>query len=200
MNRSTSIDKMTDKDLVSAFQSGDKSVFDAIVLKHQDLIFGLCCRILDDHHDAEEIAQETFVRAYEGLAKFRSESSLSTWLYRISVNLCKNKMGSLFNRMRHKFLPLHGDGADKDEDGPGARLGTDKFSPDLLLERKEVAELVSSAIARLPPDQKVVIVLADMEGRPYEEIAEILGEKIGTVKSRLNRAREILKTELKEVF
>jgi RNA polymerase sigma-70 factor, ECF subfamily len=200
MIRNTSDEEMTDLDLVAAFQAGDKSVFNAIVLKHQDLIFGLCCRILDDSHDAEEIAQETFVRAYEGLDKFRSESRLSTWLYRIAVNLCKNRIGSLVNRMKHRILPLMGDGHDQEVHGPGVILGTEKHSPSVLVERKEVQALVSAAIARLPPAHKVVVVLADMEGRSYEEIAEMLGEKIGTVKSRLNRAREILKTDLREVL
>ena len=197
MNSSTTDEARIDRERVAAFQSGDRSVFDAIVITHQDMIFGLCCRILDDRNDAEEVAQETFVRAFEALDTFRSESALSTWLYRIAVNLCKNHIESLHNRMKRKFVRIADDGARREEDGPGVVLGSEVHSPAVLAERREVSDVVASAINRLRPDQKIVVILADMEGRPYEEIAQMIGEKIGTVRSRLNRAREFLKSELR---
>lgn len=200
MSKAYSKDALTDEDLIRLFQEGTESAFDEIVLRYQDSIFGLCVRVIRNAEDAEDVAQETFVRAFKALASFRGDSSLSTWLYRIAINLCKNRLGSLEFRLKNRSVRLAEDGHDEANDGYAVKVGTDSFSPESLTERKQVYSKIMDAIGSLDVGQQLVVILADMESRSYEEIAEMTGERIGTVRSRLSRAREILKKKLKEVY
>jgi len=188
-----------DAALVRAFQAGNKASFDELVLRHKDRLFNLCFRFLGDYQEANDSAQEVFVKIYRSLKRFRLESAFSTWLYRIAVNTCKNKLRSSEYRRKKKMVHL---------DNPGTVEGKthvlemrdDTQSPLLELERKERLNLIRRAIDSLPPAQKMVVVLRDLEELSYEDIANITGYSLGTVKSRLSRARLDLRKKLVKVI
>lgn len=177
-----------DSALVKAFQAGEKAAFDRLVLKHKDRLFNLCYWFLGDYQEANDSAQEAFIRAYRSLNKFRSESTFSTWLYRIAVNTCKNRLKSLEYRLRKKMVWLDGPGKSEGSNPP-IDIEDEFHSPVIELERKERMALIRKALDSLPSEQKTVVVLRDIDGLSYEEIASIAGLNLGTVKSRLARAR-----------
>jgi len=185
--------------LVKDFQAGNRTSFDELVLRHKDRVFNVCYKFLGDYQEANDSAQETFVKVYRSLRRFRFEATFSTWLYRIAVNTCKNKLTSLEHRHRKKMVRL---------DNPGESEGTaytieisdENQSPLIELERKERLSLIQKAIESLPIEQKTVVVLRDIEGVSYEDIAHITGERLGTVKSRLARARLELREKLRGVI
>lgn len=185
--------------LVKDFQAGNKASFDELVLRHKDRVFNVCYKFLGDYQEADDSAQETFVKAYRSLRRFRFEATFSTWLYRIAVNTCKNKLTSLEHRHRKKMVRL---------DNPGESEGTahtieisdESQSPLIELEKKERLSLIQKAIESLPIEQKTVVVLRDIEGVSYEDIAHITGGRLGTVKSRLARARLELREKLRGVI
>jgi RNA polymerase sigma-70 factor (ECF subfamily) len=186
------VDPSDDEDRahVAQFLKGAEEGFNRLVLKHKDRIYTLCLRMLNDPDEADDAAQETFVRVFHGLKGFRMESKFSTWVYRIAVNACKNKMDSKAWKDRKANASL--EAADLEE-------GHSSPTPAQELEAKGRKALIEEAIARLPEDQRVLVVLRDVEGRPYEEIAENLSLNPGTLKSRLNRARSQLQEWLKEL-
>lgn len=185
-----------DADLVRGFQGGDESAFDALVLRHKDRVFRLCYRILGDYDEANDSAQEVFVRAYRAMRGFRGDAAFSTWLYRIAWNACANKVGSAGYLRRGRMVRLDQPSGD-DGDGPPREVRDGAPSPAEALDRKERALRVREAIGSLPEDQRAAVVLRDMEGLPYGEIAEIAGCGVGTVKSRLSRGRDRLKELLR---
>ncbi|MFH0839840.1 MAG: sigma-70 family RNA polymerase sigma factor [Candidatus Omnitrophota bacterium] len=185
-----------DSALVSAFQRGDKSAFDRLVLKYKDMVFNLCYRFLGNREEADDCAQETFIKVYRSLKNFRLESAFSTWLYRIAVNTCKNKITSLEYRHRKNTIALNAER--KSEDGfYTLEIKDGSLSPKEILEKKEKDMLLQRAIDSLPEDQKAIVVLRDIEGLSYGEISEIGGYKLGTVKSKLARARQALAKKLR---
>lgn len=187
-----------DEALVTAFQDGNKKAFDELVLKHQDRVFNLCYRLLGDYQEANDSAQETFVRVYQSLNKFRKESKFSTWLYRIAVNTCKNRLKSLEYRFGKKMVRF--DNPQSAEDGPPSmEIRDEAISPFAELEKKEKLKTIHKAIESLPAAKKTVVILRDVEGLSYEEIAGITGYNLGTVKSKLARARSDLREKLKGV-
>jgi RNA polymerase sigma-70 factor (ECF subfamily) len=157
----------------------------------------LCHKFLGDYQDANDSAQETFVKAYRALHRFRFESAFSTWLYRIAVNTCKNKLKSSEYRHRKKTVTLENPGV---SEGGSIEIGDETRSPVAELERKESLVLIHKAIESLPTAQRVVVVLRDIEGLPYEEIARVTGHSLGTVKSKLSRARLDLRKKLRGVI
>jgi RNA polymerase sigma-70 factor (ECF subfamily) len=182
--------------LIKAFQKGDKKAFDELVIKHKDRIFNLCYRFLGDYEEANDSAQEAFVKAYASLNTFRLESAFSTWLYRIAVNTCKNKLGSAAYRAKRKTVSLDNPG--KNEDGPlPVEIQNGTPSPLARMEEKEKMALVQKALDTLPTEFKMVVTLRDVEGLSYEDIAEITGLHLGTVKSRIARARTELRNKLR---
>ena len=184
-----------DNELITSFNAGSKRAFDSLVLKYQDRIFNLCYRFLGDHEEADDSAQETFIKVYRSLKKFRFESEFSTWLYRIAVNTCKNKLSSQKYRRDRRMVRLD-NGRER-----AAHINTisDKTgSPENNLEKKEREILIQKAIKSLPDDFKSVVVLRDVEGLSYEMTARITGYNIGTVKSKLSRARERLRKKLED--
>ena len=177
---------------IREFQSGQEQGFNRLVLRHKDRVYGLCLRLLAGNAlDAEDAAQESFVKAYHGLRAFRMEAKFSSWMYRIAVNACKNRLASSAYResQRHRDLEA------ADQDGAPSSP-----SPAQVLDAKGKREMIEAAIARLPEEQRTLIVLRDVEGRSYEEIAETTGLNPGTVKSRLNRGRGQLREWLKDCF
>jgi len=187
-----------DTALVRSFQAGDKAVFDKLVLKHKDRIFNLCFRFLGDYQEANDSAQEVFVKAYRSLKGFRFESAFGTWLYRIAVNTCKNKVKSLDYRYTKKTVHLDNPGAI--QDAHALEIRDETPSPLAALETKERMKLIQRAIESLPPEQKTVVILRDIQGLPYDDIADITGYGLGTVKSRLSRARLELRRKLIKVL
>lgn len=189
----------TDVKLIREFQSGNRAAFDQLVIKYKDRLFNLCFWFLGDFQDANDSAQDTFLKVLRSLNKFRFESSFSTWLYRIAVNTCKNKLKSSENIKKSKTVSYNGN-PDKTEINASIELKNKSFTPVDELEKKERYELIKTAMNELPPDQKAVIMLRDMEGFTYDEIARITGHRIGTVKSRLSRARWAMRAKLKRML
>lgn len=182
-----------DEILVRAFQAGDGSAFDALVVKYKDKVYTMCFYLLGDVHEANDQAQETFLKVFRSLPAFRHESAFSTWLHRITVNTCTNRLKSISFRIRKMMVSL---------DAPGEAGNAFLQIPDgsLLqngeLEKREKMAAVKKALERLSPDHRTMIILRDMEGLPYEEIARITELDLGTVKSRIARARQELRARL----
>jgi RNA polymerase sigma-70 factor, ECF subfamily len=186
---------MDDTSLVKAFQKGDIAAFDQLVLRHKDKVHGICNWFINDEQDANDVAQDVFIKVYKGVKRFRFESSFSTWLYRITVNTCKNKIRSLEYRIRKRFRRIkHANGSAGNN--PSLDVAEESLSPLIQLEKKERTRLIRQAIDTLSQEKKSVIILRDIEGFSYEEIAEIAGITLGTVKSRLARARNDLRKKL----
>ncbi len=181
--------------LIRAFQAGDQTAFDGLVLRHKDGLFNLIYWLLGDYEEANDCAQDVFIKVYKGLKRFRFESAFATWLYRIAVNTCKNRFKSAAYRWQKKRVPL--ENPEGSEDG-NPRLAVRNGAPSPLheLERKERARMVHDAIRALPEEQGTMIVLRDIQGQSYQEIAAITGLNLGTVKSRLARGRLELKQRL----
>ena len=188
-----------DAALIRAFQEGNKAAFDKLVLNHKDRLFNLCYRLLGDYEEANDSAQETFIKVYRGLKKFRFESGFSTWLYRIAVNTCKNKLKSSAYRRKSKMVPLDNPVL-ANRSQPSREIQDESTSPAMELEKKERMRVIQEAIDALSPEQKQVVTLRDIEGFSYEEVAEITGFNLGTVKSRIARARQDLRKKLRSVI
>lgn len=169
--------------------------FDTLVDRYEKPIFNLIYRLVGDREEAADLAQETFVAAYRSLAGFRGESSVYTWLYRIAVNKCKNKFKQDDRRREYEGLSL-----DTDVEGADDRIGGRHFAaldaPDAALERKELKQRIEQAICQLPPDYRIVAVLRDLHGLPYEDIAKAADLSIDVVRTRLARARGMLRRKL----
>jgi RNA polymerase sigma-70 factor, ECF subfamily len=182
-----------DEILVRAFQAGDGSAFDALVMKYKDKVYTMCFYLLGDIHEANDQSQETFLKVFRSLHAFRLEAAFSTWLHRITVNTCTNRLKSISFRIRRMTVSL-----DSPEEAGFALL--QKPDGSLLqngeLEKREKMLAVKKALDRLSPDHRTMIILRDMEGLPYEEIARITELDPGTVKSRIARARQELRARL----
>jgi RNA polymerase sigma-70 factor (ECF subfamily) len=185
-----------DSSLVRAFQRGDRAAFDRLVMKHKDKLFNMCYWFLGDYHEANEAAQEIFIKVFRSLNKFRFESAFFTWFYRIAVNTCRNRLESSAYRQRKAMVSLNNPGSPND-DHAALQIADETRTPIAELERKERRTLVRKAIDSLPPDQKAVVTLRDIEGLSYDEISHITGLNLGTVKSRLARARLDLTNRLR---
>ena len=190
---------LDDSALIRAFQAGDSGVFDELVHRHKDRVFNLCYRFLGDHQEANDSAQEIFIKVYRSLKKFRFKSSFSTWLYRIAVNTCKNRVKSLEYRFKKRMKRL-----DNQEIATGGNpcdeLVDESQSPMLELEKKERSRIIQQAINSLPETKRTIILLRDIEGLTYDEIADVTELNLGTVKSKLARARSDLRDKLRGVI
>lgn len=186
-----------DRAIIEAFQSEhNKDAFDKLVVKYQNMVFNLCYRFMGNCEDASDCAQDTFVKVYRALEYFRFDSEFSTWLYRIAVNTCKNKLSSLayrFSKIMVRIDKLRG----VTGDDPPVEIKDESRSPEAEFEKTEKSKLIQKAIDSLPEEQKIVVVLRDIEGLSYDDISEITGYNLGTVKSKLYRAREVLRNKLK---
>jgi len=183
-----------DVELINAFKAGEKSAFDELVLNHKDKVFNLCYWFVGDYQDANDLAQDVFFKAFKALKNFRFESTFSTWIYRITVNTCKNRLNSLQYRLKKKFIHFNNTAA---KSNPGVEIVDESSSPEIELVRKEKSRLIQTAINSLSVEKKVVVVLRDIEGLSYEEISSATGFNLGTVKSKLARARRDLREKLK---
>jgi len=183
-----------DAELLEASRGGDSEAFGALVLRHQDRLYQLAYRLSGNEAEAWEIAQESFLKAYRALASFRGESAFFTWIYRIALNEHRSRQRFRAVRPRERSLEAAGRGnAEEERAGLKDQLASDGPDPSEEAGRAERKALVEQALARMEEEQRAIIVLRDIDGRDYEEIAEILGCPRGTVKSRLHRARLSLK-------
>lgn len=182
---------------VLAWQSGDRDALDALVLRHKDRIYNLCTRLLGDPAEAEECAQETFVKVFRSLKGFRMESSFSTWITTIAVNTCRNRRASSEFRFWRRVLRLGPVPEAEEDDGPVLMdIADDAPSPLTRMADHERDAAVQAAVASLPMDQRTVIVLRYVEELSYDEICRITGYNPGTLKSKLARARMRLHEKL----
>ncbi len=189
-----------DAALVERVQRGDQRAFEMLVVKYQRRIERLIARMVRDVDLVEDIAQETFIRAYRALPNFRGDSAFYTWLYRIAVNTAKR---ALIGLKRNPLLTEAAMGGSSDEDGEGARVDsdlTDGETPESILASRQVAEAVNEAIAALSDDLRQAITLREIEGLSYEDISEMMNCPIGTVRSRIFRAREFIASRLRPLL
>jgi RNA polymerase sigma-70 factor, ECF subfamily len=189
-------DRDIDQQLVERVQRGDKAAFDLLVSKYQRKIFRLLSRLIRDQAEIEDIAQEAFIKAYRALPNFRGDSAFYTWLYRIAINTAKNH---LVSKGRRAPTTTEADIEEAETFDHGDHL-RDLNTPESMLVTKQVGEAVNRAIDELPEDLRTAIVLREIEGLSYEEIAESMSCPIGTVRSRIFRAREAIAQELKPVL
>lgn len=186
----------SDLSLVRRAQAGDKGAFDALVLKYQHKVVKLVSRYVRDLAEAEDIAQDAFIKAYRALPQFRGDSAFYTWLYRIAINTAKNAVVSRDRNPVDYRLDLQ-DSEDSHE--MHGRL-KDSETPEALVLTDEIRAIVNGAIDALPEDLRTAIVLRELEGLSYEEIAATMQCPVGTVRSRIFRAREAIDRRLREVF
>jgi len=185
----------TDQQLVERVKRGDKTAFDLLVLKYQQRIVNLVSRFVRNPSDAQDVTQEAFIKAYRAMPNFRGESAFYTWMYRIAVNTAKNYLAVQTRR------PV---AAEQDiseiEQIEGNTALRDQATPEHLLLRDEIQETVINAIEKLPDDLKVAITLREVEGLSYDDIATAMDCPIGTVRSRIFRAREAIDHELEPLL
>lgn len=178
--------------LIQRCLAGDETAHAALVLDHHRLVLGLATHLLGDREEALDLSQEVFLRVFRTLHRFRGQSSLRTWIFRIVVNQVRNRQRWWRRRARSNQVSLDEHVRDHGE----MVLGADASTPDRELNRKELGARLRAAIQRLPFEQRTALVLREIEGMRYEEIAYSLGLPVGTVKSRLTRARQALRAEL----
>ncbi len=184
----------TDSQWVRRVQAGDVNAFEPLVERHQKAIYNLLYRWLGDYDEAADVAQEVFLAAFRAIAQFRGEAKFSTWLYQIAINHARNRRKQLAAK-RPNLAPLDGDEAQEDGD-PIARLPHPAPDAAQLMEQEECARQIQLGLDQLPSDDALIIVLHDLQGKSYDEIAELLQIPLGTMKSRLHRARQALKIQL----
>ncbi len=186
-----------DMDLIARFLEGDQKAFTSLVIKYQHKVHNLCFRVLGDKHEAQDMAQEVFLTVHKSLKNFRGDSMFSTWIFRVTVNHCKNRLKYLGRR--NYFGSISMDQPQEIKDGEVYFEFEDESpSPEDIIGGQEIQTVVQAAIAELDEDHRVCIVLRDIQDLSYEEIAEVLKIKVGTVKSRIHRARMELKKILEE--
>lgn len=188
----------TDLVLVERTRSGDREAFGLLVEKYQRRLLRLVMRFVRDPAEAEDVTQEAFVKAYRALANFRGESAFYTWLYRIGVNTAKNWLAANSQRMPTVSEMTHDD-AENDIIEDSALLRHDE-TPDQVLMSKQVGETVNAAMEALPEDLRTAVMLREIEGLSYEEIAKVMDCPIGTVRSRIFRAREAIAARLRPLL
>ncbi len=187
-----------DASLIRSFLGGDEAAFAEIMARHQARMFSVAFSMLRNWTDAEEIVQDTFIRAHRGLAKFRGDSSLATWLHRITRNLASNRYWYFFRRRRHETLSLDFTFNDNKHGTFADLVATDASGPIRDVVAIEFSELVAACMERLGAAQREILTLRNSMDRSYGEIAHELGINVGTVKSRIARARETLRALLAE--
>ncbi|HAK51342.1 MAG TPA: RNA polymerase sigma factor RpoE [Gammaproteobacteria bacterium] len=181
----------TDKQLVERVKRGDKRAFDVLILKYQHKIIGLVGRYLRDQDEVQDVTQESFIKAYRALPNFRGDSAFYTWLYRIAINTAKNHLVSRSRRPPDTDIDL-----DDGEFQDNSAVLRDNESPEDVLATGQMENVIYRAIDDLPEELKVAVTLREFEGLSYEEIAEVMECPVGTVRSRIFRAREAIEKKI----
>ncbi|MFM7625931.1 MAG: RNA polymerase sigma factor RpoE [Gammaproteobacteria bacterium] len=188
----------SDLSLVQRAQKGEAGAFDALVRRYQHKVVKLVMRYVRNQTEAEDIAQDAFIKAYRALPRFRGDSAFYTWLYRIAINTAKNALAS---RARNPVqFDLDRNGGDDDAPGDLQDRMTDTATPEALALTEEIRATVTAAIEQLPEDLRTAIMLRELDGLSYEEIAAAMDCPVGTVRSRIFRAREAVDARLREIF
>lgn len=188
-------DNRADQALVERVQAGDKAAFDLLVLKYQNKVVNLISRYIRDSAEVYDVAQEAFIKAYRALPNFRGESAFYTWLYRIAINTAKNHLVALGRRPPQSDIEV--EDAEQFESAGDLR---EYDTPEGMLLKDEIERAVSETIEQLPEDLRTAITLRELEGLSYEEIAEAMGCPVGTVRSRIFRAREAIQKRLEPLL
>lgn len=184
-----------DQDLIIKIQQGDKSAYDLLVIKYQSRIIQLVNRYVKDPSEAQDVAQETFIKAYRALAKFRGESTFYTWLYRIAINTAKNYLLSRARRYTYQQIDINH--AEQLENNPQLQ-GLE--TPEHLLMNEDIILTIERVVDRLPKEMRMAISLREFEGMSYDDIAHTMGCPVGTIRSRIFRAREVIDRELAQLL
>ena len=185
--------EVTDKQLVAQVKKGDSRAFDMLVLKYQHRIMGLISRYVHDADEVQDVAQEAFIKAYKALPRFRGDSAFYTWMYRIAINTAKNHLVSRSRRPPGTDVEL--EDAEYYEGGGALR---ELENPENALFGNELKEVVETAIGNLPDDLRTAVTLREFDGLSYEDIADIMDCPVGTVRSRIFRAREAIDKQVRE--
>jgi RNA polymerase sigma-70 factor (ECF subfamily) len=188
-------DKSVDQALVERVQQGDKTAFDILVLKYQHRVAKVIARYIRDQDEVLDVSQEAFIKAYRALPNFRGDSAFYTWLYRIAINTAKNHLVS-----RSRRLPTTDIEVQDAEQFDGASALKDYATPEQMLQRDQVESTVLKAVDQLPEDLRTAITLREIDGMSYEEIAEAMDCPVGTVRSRIFRAREAVDKMLRPIM
>ncbi len=188
-------EKDIDFALVQRVQRGDKKAFDLLVLKYQNKIGHLVSRYVHDMHESQDVTQEAFIKAYRGLKNFRGDSAFYTWLYRIAINTAKNHLVTMGRKISDSGI----DAADAEQFENGGAL-REYATPDKEMITDQIAQVVQESIEALPEDLRTAITLREFEGLSYEDIASAMECPIGTVRSRIFRAREAIDTNLEPLL
>ncbi|MEI8034826.1 MAG: RNA polymerase sigma factor RpoE [Betaproteobacteria bacterium] len=189
-------DREIDQQLVERAQRGDKHAFEMLVLKYQRKLIRLLSRFIRDANEVEDVAQEAFIKAYKALPNFRGESAFYTWLYRIGINTAKNYLVAMGRR-----APTSTDSnAEEAEELGESELLVDVNTPENEMMSRQVAKTVNQSLEKLPEDLRTAITLREIEGLSYEEIALMMNCPIGTIRSRIFRAREAIATQLRPML
>ena len=183
---------MSEKELVSLLKKGDRAAFNLLIEQYQTKVYNIAAGMLSDPEDALDASQEVFINVYKSINGFKENSSLSTWIYRVCANVCKD-----FLRKRMRTINVMSLDSAEDEDEP-IEIPDDTNSPEQLSQQEELQRLVRQEMNTLSSEYKEVLVLCDIEGLSYDEISSILKCPVGTVKSRLNRARQALRKKISE--
>lgn len=195
MRRGLMADNTTDKEIIERVKNGDKKAYDLLVLKYQQRVINLISRFVKNHADALDISQETFIKAYKALPNFRGESAFYTWLYRIAVNTAKNHLTVQSRKITKSDYDVT-----EIEQIEGNMSLTEQTTPENLLIKDELQDIVLNTIENLPEDLKSAIMLREIEGLSYEEIAAVMECPVGTVRSRIFRARETIDNKIKPLL
>jgi RNA polymerase sigma-70 factor, ECF subfamily len=182
--------------LISRCAAGDEVACTELVAEHQRMVFHLALHLLGDHDEALDLSQEVFLNVFRTIGRFRGQSALRTWIYRIVINQARNRQRWWRRRHRSEQVSLD-ERIENHAELPAAR---DLDEPDRMFKRREMAARIWGAMATLPFEQRTVMVLREIDGLSYDEIAFSLGVAVGTVKSRLTRAREALRAQLREAY
>ena len=188
-------ERSIDQTLVEQVQRGDKQAFDVLVLKYQNKIIQLVNRYVHDSDEARDVAQEAFIKTYRAIDRFRGDSAFYTWLYRIAINTAKNHLVASGRRPPRSDID-----AQDAEQYEGATGLKEYATPERLLLKDEIQAAIAEAIDDLPDDLRTAITLRELEGLSYEEIAQTMDCPIGTVRSRIFRARDAIDTRLKPLL
>ena len=189
-------ERQIDQELVERAQQGDTKAFEMLVVKYNRRLGRLLSRFIKDEHEVNDVVQESFIKAYRALPNFRGDSAFYTWLYRISINTAKNFLANNNKRPIMASEITNGDGEVMDV----VEQVADNLTPEAELMNKQILQTVESAVSKLPEDLRRAITLREMDGLSYEEIAEVMQCPIGTVRSRIFRAREVIAADLRPLL
>ena len=192
-----------DDELMERYQKGDESAFTLLVRRHQQPLINFIARFINDRNSAEDLAQETFIRIFKAADRYKpGRAHFKTWMYHIAKNLCKNELRNRERHDKYRVDNVVDGGSNSNGDSEEIDLiantpANQAFQPEVAFERKELRNAIQKAIAELPEQYRLPLVLRDLQGLSYEEIGEVLELRSGTTKSRINRARLMLKDKLK---